>query len=523
MTVTLPNECFGNILIFLDIKTLYKCLFINRYFCKLSIPIIWRDPFILTNSKKSCNRIPLINTLLACLDEDEVSSLIPCVIKFNNKTPLFEYGEFIKKIDHKRIIECIITWLEETNGRNFLSLIEKSNYGVEPNYEKDCRVRKLIDAIYHMIMRKSSSLQEFIIIISENYINLPKPSIFTTYQPGISNLRSLNITNSLNFINDNDTKYHNIMEFLIMVSKFCNCIISSHTCVSSLKIIFKISEIVKLQPLKRISINNCNFNNRNVEYSRKILYNLKFRSETLKELIFDSFNFRLIDISFILELKNLEYLEFNQCVFFYQQFLNKEKLQLKELKLVNCETPSTKAIIESLCNETLVKLTLNIEDVGTAIAIKEYCSNINILNAKFPSYLFFDLIVPHICELSSLKILSIYFIEYRGNYKDQLIKMFGDYLVKVDYLFLNFDIELSSFEYFINNCKANLKKLILTINNDSLRKDYLLCVNNFQNVHNSLKVLEIKKYGKEFCWTREEIKIIDLLKNQDIITFLSYE
>ena len=95
-----PYECFSNIQYFLDDKTLHKCLFVNRYWCRLSVIILWRKPFKYYN----CGNIQLntkystvINTLLSCLDENEISSLIPCRLNFNNQTPLFEYGKFIKK------------------------------------------------------------------------------------------------------------------------------------------------------------------------------------------------------------------------------------------------------------------------------------------------------------------------------------------------------------------------------------------------------------------------------------------
>src|SRR5437763_10349791 len=107
---SLPYECFSDILSYLDGKTLYKCLFVNRYFCKYTIPLIWRDPFEsikwdYTNNRNRSN-ISLINTLLSCLDEDEISSLIPYAINLhNNQFPLFEYGKFIKKFDHNYCIQ----------------------------------------------------------------------------------------------------------------------------------------------------------------------------------------------------------------------------------------------------------------------------------------------------------------------------------------------------------------------------------------------------------------------------------
>src|SRR5256885_4644629 len=83
---SLPNECFNNVLSFLDRKTLYKCLFVNRYYCKFAIPLIWEEPYFFRSPINSS----LINTLLACLNEDEISSLIPCAIKFyNDQSPLF--------------------------------------------------------------------------------------------------------------------------------------------------------------------------------------------------------------------------------------------------------------------------------------------------------------------------------------------------------------------------------------------------------------------------------------------------
>jgi hypothetical protein len=59
-----------------------------------------------------------------------------------------------------------------------------------------------------------------------------------------------------------------------------------------------------------------------------------------------------------------------------------------------------------------------------------------------------------------------------------------------------------------------LKKWIITLDNNSLCKNYLTCVIDFQKVHKSLKSFGIKKYG--YSLMNEEIEIIDELKNQGI-------
>src|SRR4051812_30455060 len=111
---SLPVESFIDVLSFLDRVSLYKCLFVNRYYCKFSIPLIWRDPFIAPKP----NELSLINTLLSCLNEDEISSLIPCVINFNNnRSPLFKYGKFVKKIDHGYCAEHTTNWFISSSGK----------------------------------------------------------------------------------------------------------------------------------------------------------------------------------------------------------------------------------------------------------------------------------------------------------------------------------------------------------------------------------------------------------------------
>ena len=262
---SLPDECFCDVLTFLDRKSLYKCLFVNRYYCKLSIPIIWRNPF--STSFYYTRQFSLINTLLACLNENEISSLIPCAINFNNQSPLFEYGSFIRKIDHNSCAKLIKIWLKTP-------------------FDQDCRVQKLVNAIYHVIMRQGSNLQELKLGVD----HLPKFSILTTYKPGIKNLRSIEIMYIIN--------YQDVMKFLSMVPKF-NGIVN---------FILHVPVIFYDYSIKM--------------YTKKIIDALEFQSETLKELEFDHFNFQGIDLSFISRLECLEKLKFEYC----KGFEYKEKI-----------------------------------------------------------------------------------------------------------------------------------------------------------------------------------------------------
>ena len=79
-----------------------------------------------------------------------------------------------------------------------------------------------------------------------------------------------------------------------MVPKFCNGIVNFILCVPELYILTNILDIVKSQPLERMKFYNYN----GIKVHVKIIDALEFRSETLKELSFKSFNFEGIDLSF---------------------------------------------------------------------------------------------------------------------------------------------------------------------------------------------------------------------------------
>ncbi|CAB4473932.1 uncharacterized protein OCT59_023426 [Rhizophagus irregularis] len=545
---SLPDECFTGVLFFLDNKSLYKCLFVNRYYCKLSIPLIWRDPFILPTPRQ----FSLINTLISCLNDDEISSLIPCAINFNNRTPLFKYGKFIRKIDHDYCVRHIISWLNSSSRRSY------GRVPTDVSRYQDCRIRKLVNVIYHMIMREGSNIQEFVVIVNwNNFIDLPNFSTFSSFKPGIMNLKSLDIEAYLDLINDS-TIYKNTIEFLSKVSRLCNSIINCELCFSRLDnaLTNTFLDIIKLQPLERILIDtenysvnfrplerilNDNENHSEMENIEKILYALEFRSKTLNELSFRNMDFQIIGLSFLSKLEKLERLEFLECRGFVSKnydTLSKKGFHLKELKLWHEEEffyntrvfngfGSTlkimEEIINSLCNESLYKLSLNIIAPETIKAVKESCPNLSFLHIKIFSEQDLDSMITLICEISSLKFLKIE-IDHEY-YASQLVKTLGDYLNFVEYLFLDFHIDLLSFEYFTKNCRANLKKWIIYIEGEEdLRKDYLKYVNNYQKVHNSLKILGINKgYMCEFDWTNDELEIINSLKDQSINIFPSDE
>ena len=263
--------------------------------------------------------------MLSFLNEDEISSLIPFAINFdNNQSPLFEYGKFIKKVAHSWLVEHVKYWLV-SSFENVLIQVQTKR-----SIDQVYIVEKLVCAIYHMLMRTGSNLREFAFEFWDDYVYFPNISTFTTYKPGITNLRSLIVN-----INANKTECQNIVEFLSMIPNFCNGIVDFELWIPKLSDSFSrlLLDMIKLQPLENLLIRICNIIKKE---DKNILRALEFRSDTLKELSFQGLDFKGVDLSFMSKLNCLERLEFDTCrrfVLQYNEILFKKKFHLKELNL----------------------------------------------------------------------------------------------------------------------------------------------------------------------------------------------
>ncbi|KAF0534280.1 f-box domain-containing protein [Gigaspora margarita] len=105
--IALPNECFFKIFnnLWTDNKSLFSCLFVNREWCRIIVPILWNEPnFRFRNIK-------LIKVLLLSLNVEEQALLIPFKINLPNfPKPLFEYTNYVTSVDFY-LYDGIRNWL----------------------------------------------------------------------------------------------------------------------------------------------------------------------------------------------------------------------------------------------------------------------------------------------------------------------------------------------------------------------------------------------------------------------------
>src|SRR6266540_5868401 len=87
-----------------DYKSLHSCVLVNRLLCKITIPILWENPFsIIRRESRPCN---LLDTYLLFFDQEDQKKLMELgipIISSPLKKPVFNYPMYIKTLNTPRI------------------------------------------------------------------------------------------------------------------------------------------------------------------------------------------------------------------------------------------------------------------------------------------------------------------------------------------------------------------------------------------------------------------------------------
>src|ERR1043166_4759140 len=126
MTKNLPSLCLFRILEFHsnDLLTLYRCALVNRDWCRLTIPLLWKRPFSLlhqytpdTSSKR------LMDVYISGFSSKE-RKLINLQEK-EKEIPtqsLFNYVTYLRELDVAQANNCVSSWLLVTFKENSKAL-----------------------------------------------------------------------------------------------------------------------------------------------------------------------------------------------------------------------------------------------------------------------------------------------------------------------------------------------------------------------------------------------------------------
>ncbi|CAI2163769.1 7466_t:CDS:1 [Funneliformis geosporum] len=221
----LPEDCIKEILEHLaeDKKSLYKCLFANRLFCKCVVPILWRDPWSEYFSRESFwTRDPwseyfsrtnywtiLGKTIIKCFPREIKQSLSKKI--FLNPSllqqPLFIYVSYIQSISESAI-DTLNENVFEDYGRRYFQLLKDEFWSL---FMKQCFKIKFL-CLPTMNLFKYPGSRNFLSSLStlECYPNT-SPAIFIELSKNVHTLKRLVIS-----VNHHNLKY---IETLILSQK----------------------------------------------------------------------------------------------------------------------------------------------------------------------------------------------------------------------------------------------------------------------------------------------------------------
>ncbi|PKC72602.1 hypothetical protein RhiirA1_452115 [Rhizophagus irregularis] len=115
-----------------DFLTLHSCILVNRLWCRITIPLLWENPF----SKKYPKNYHFIEIYFSKLNEDDKTKLneygIITELLFPSMNTLFNYPNFIQHLNTYEVCNSIETWstnkmvsnFDNNFGFIFLSLIK---------------------------------------------------------------------------------------------------------------------------------------------------------------------------------------------------------------------------------------------------------------------------------------------------------------------------------------------------------------------------------------------------------------
>ncbi|PKC57663.1 hypothetical protein RhiirA1_472155, partial [Rhizophagus irregularis] len=120
--MTLPyltDDCIYSILQYLqnDHSTLFKCLLVNRFWCRSTIPLLYANPFADITKKN----YSITLTLIFCFNKAEILQLkkklglskINGINFYKKHNPLFEYPKYLENYNSIIINSVIYGWFDK--------------------------------------------------------------------------------------------------------------------------------------------------------------------------------------------------------------------------------------------------------------------------------------------------------------------------------------------------------------------------------------------------------------------------
>ncbi|PKK64508.1 hypothetical protein RhiirC2_787382 [Rhizophagus irregularis] len=451
-----------------DYKTLHSCIFVNRLWCRLTIPLLWEDPF----SIKSPKNYRFIESYLHYLNNDDKVKFNDYIINndlFPSNT-LFNYPRFIQRLDTHKVCNFIEKWAV-TVGSTSTTKEQHSSYFIQNTNLSSSQMsnftKLVIRSLFLIFIENGVSLHSFEVIMFNHKEFEYFDEIFELI------LQNPNfIYNIKSFKLDFNTITNNITRFSTFLYSNCNSISSLHflfpsyvenypteKCLAQIissqenlkKILFGYSEFPLHHSLLSLKHSNC--------------------SNTLNTIIFYHIDFGNIVVlsEAFNHLNVLESIHIIYCYSLDSKFIQQINNITKPFKLKSLFLGFLGEVDESL--ERLIQKSgdylenfgiSNDESQQLLQLIMKYCSKIKYLGPirldNQSIYLLLSLI-ENITQNLSYLIIDAFNVDYSSI----ILKNLGQILpIKLEYMYLCLTINTSDLEVFLKNSQNTfIKKLLI--------------------------------------------------------------
>ncbi|GBC10875.1 hypothetical protein RclHR1_09980009 [Rhizophagus clarus] len=426
-----------------DFSTLYSCVLVNRFWCRLAIPLLWEDPFSI-----SIRNYKFIDIYLHNLNDDLKTKLNKYKIFISNILPcwnkLFNYPSFLKYLNLHEFIISLHNWFKD-NIKAF-----------NPELKFFLRDLSLNSTLEFKILVSASLIKIFI----ENEVNL--------------HTLILEIDTSIAIHNK---YYEQVFKVILQDTNFIKNILNLnlHTLSDNKNMLIQdhISQIINShQNLKKIYLSY----NTLPLYQSLLLSNDYNCSNTLNTIIFFHVDFNFLTNNIFDQLNVLESLHIIDCSNDNNiiQIINSSNKPIKLKSLFISRIPNIEllALLLQKSGDYLENCGFHSFDNSSLLLLidlfMKYCKNIKFLDChiygKQIIYPIFNLIENN---KQYLNYVSIYTLQEGTNLDIErssiILQNLGQILPsKLEYLNLALRIKNSNFSVFLENSKNTfINKLLI--------------------------------------------------------------
>ncbi|GBC05983.1 hypothetical protein RclHR1_06540003 [Rhizophagus clarus] len=351
IATSLSPECLQIIFEYLEKESLYSCLFVNRSWCEVAIPILWKNPFKLLNDL-TLESSKIIQIYLRSLNRKSKQYLYNNGVMLpenilTSTSLMFDYSSFLKELKFSDLYNGVSYWI--------------SNIIVGDEQQILFLKILITEQLLKLFMNRHSTFDILSLLDIPYETTIPLLPFLTGNETCFSRLRTFHYVSKHKNKSDIFRAISQVSEFIEtlevggvdhdMEVKALGVLIRAQKRLKSFK--YTWDQKTKLQIVLS-----------------ETLFTLKSQAKTLKSIQFEYCNFQHCEsMESLIALENLEYLQFIHCIYIGDKMKSLTLAKFSNLKYLGFYTnyiesprcwvcPDDVAALIENCHNSLEEVTL---------------------------------------------------------------------------------------------------------------------------------------------------------------------